>query len=79
MRGQVPIAHLSRKYPVAVSHQLEIRPVVARDVLDVVGELLPTGKQLFQVAEAARHGLAADIDDPGLRKSSRVSSASTPG
>jgi hypothetical protein len=50
-----------------VSHQLEIGPVVAGNILDAIGELLPSGKQLLQVAKAARHGFASRVDDFGIR------------
>src|ERR1700744_3540778 len=51
------------KYRVPVAHEVQVAAVVARDVLDAVGEVLATGEELFQVAEAAGHGLAADVDD----------------
>src|ERR1700685_2596511 len=41
------------EHAIPMAHQLEIGPIVTRDVLDAVGELLPTGKELLQVAEAA--------------------------
>ena len=50
-----------------MSHQLEIGTVVASDVLNAVGELLPSGKQLLQIAEAARHGLSPHVNDFGVR------------
>src|ERR1700691_1411842 len=53
---------------VPVPHQLEIRAVVARDVLDAVRELLSGGEQLLQIAETAGHGLAAGVDDLGVRQ-----------
>ena len=49
-------------------HQLQISPVVTRDIVDAVGELLSIGKQLFQIAETARHRLTPRIDDPGVRQ-----------
>src|SRR5579872_7490237 len=55
------------KHRVPVSHQLKIGPVVAGDILDATGELLPTGKQLLQVAETARHRFAPHVDDFGVR------------
>jgi hypothetical protein len=43
-------------------------PIVAGDVIDAIGELLPRGEQLLEIAEAARHRLAPRVDDPGIRK-----------
>ena len=56
------------KYRVPVAHQLEVRAVVARDVFQAVGEHLALGEQLLEVAEAAGHGVAARVDDPGVRQ-----------
>src|SRR5262249_7270182 len=56
------------KRGVPVLHQLEIGPVVAGDVLDTIGKLLSTRKQLLQIAEAAGHGLASRVNDPGVRQ-----------
>src|SRR5262249_11240505 len=53
---------------VPVSHELEIGPVIPGDILDAVGELLALGEQLPQVANAARHGIAPHVDDPGVRQ-----------
>src|SRR5215471_13283221 len=44
-------------------HQVEICAVVAGYVLCAVRKLLAAGEQLFQIAEATRHGLATRIDD----------------
>src|SRR6266404_5100429 len=54
-----------RQYRVPVRHQLDVGSVIPADVLEAVGELLTRGKQLLEVAEAAGHGVAARIDDPG--------------
>src|SRR5580692_10692200 len=53
---------------VPVRHQINIHAVVAADVIDAVGKLLPRGEQLLQVAEAARHRFAPCIDDLGVRQ-----------
>src|SRR5262249_49925348 len=53
---------------VPMSHELEIGPVIAGDILDAVGELLAVGEQLPQVAETTCHRIAADVDDPGVRQ-----------
>ena len=45
-----------------------VHPVVAGDVLDAVGELLPEGEQLLEIAEAAGHRIAPRIDDLGIRQ-----------
>jgi len=60
--------HLASKGVVPMRHQLEVGAVIAGDVFDAVGELLPRGKQLLEVAEAAGHRLAARVDDPGVRE-----------
>src|ERR1700678_2332970 len=60
--------HPPRKYRFPVPHEVEVRAVVARDVRDAVRELLPGGEQLLQIAETAGHGLAARVDDPGVRQ-----------
>ena len=43
---------------VPVRHQLEVGPVVTRDVLDAVGELLALREQLLEDAETTAHRLA---------------------
>src|SRR5882724_1666794 len=60
--------HPSRQHLVPMPHQFQVGPVVARDVINAVGELLPLGKQLFQVAEATCDRLAPRVDDPGVRQ-----------
>src|SRR6516225_6170257 len=55
------------KNGVPMSHQVKIGPVVTSDVVDAVGELLPPGKQLLEVAEAAAHGFTPRIDNLGVR------------
>ena len=55
---------------VPVPHQLKICAVVTRDVLDAVGEFLPLGKKLFQIAETAGDWLTPCIDDTGVRAAS---------
>ena len=54
------------EYAIPVPHQLEIRSVVARDIIDAVGELLALGKQLLKIAETARHRFTPRVDDPGI-------------
>src|ERR1700675_2975835 len=56
------------KHCVPVSHELEIGPVIAGDILDAIGELLTFRKQLPQVTETARHGIATHVDDLGVRQ-----------
>ena len=51
-----------------MSHELEIGPVIAGDILDAIGELLTFRKQLPQVTNTARHGIAAHVDDFGVRQ-----------
>jgi hypothetical protein len=51
-----------------VSHRLEIGRVVARNVADAVGELLPAGKTAASGCLTARHGLAPHIDDLAFRQ-----------
>src|SRR5258708_15272414 len=58
----------SRQHGVPMIHQRKVGSIVARDVLDAVGKLLTGGKQLLEIAEAAGHGLAARVDDPGVRQ-----------
>jgi hypothetical protein len=41
-------------------------PIVAGDVIDAIGELLPRGEQLLEIAEAARHGIPSGIDNLGV-------------
>src|SRR5207302_8867348 len=57
-----------RQYRLPVGHDVDIRPVVAPDVLEAVGELLSRGEELLEVAEAAGERLAAGVDDPRLRQ-----------
>jgi len=51
-------------------HQLQIGPVVPRDILDAVSELLSGGEQLLEVAEAAGHRFAPRVNDPGVGQKS---------
>src|ERR1700722_5928349 len=60
--------HFPRQRLVPVLHQVEIRPVVPRDVRDAIGELLSVGKQLLEIAEAAGHRFTARVDDPRVRQ-----------
>src|SRR3984893_16566726 len=55
--------HASRQHLVPVSHELEVRTVVTRNVIYAVSELLAIREQLLEVAEATRHRLATRIDD----------------
>src|SRR2546429_7154775 len=57
-----------RQHRVPVGHDVDIRTVVAPDVLEAVGELLSRGEELLEVAEAAGERLAAGIDDPRIRQ-----------
>ena len=59
---------LSGKNIIPMPHELQIGSIVARDILEAVGELLPLREQLLEIAEAARHRLAPRIDDPGVRQ-----------
>src|SRR6185312_15095816 len=54
---------LAGQHHVPVSHQAHVGLVVAADVIEAVGELLPAGEELFEIAEAAGHRLTARIDD----------------
>jgi len=47
-------------------HEFHIHPVIASDVVDAIGELLPGGEQLLVVAEAAGERVSARIDDLGV-------------
>ncbi|MGC2460837.1 MAG: hypothetical protein WA446_07690 [Steroidobacteraceae bacterium] len=55
-----------REHAIEVLHQLEISPVIARDVLNAAASLPPVGEQLLQITEAARHRLAPGIDNTGV-------------
>src|SRR5438874_12665130 len=57
-----------RQYRVPVGHDVDIRTVVAPDVLEAVGELLSRGEELLEVAEGAGERLAAGIDDARVRQ-----------
>src|SRR5580658_11015272 len=57
-----------RQHTVPVAHELEVGAVVARDVVDAIGELLALREQLLEIAEAAGHRLAPCIDDAGIRQ-----------
>src|SRR5260370_5648844 len=57
--------NLSREREIPMFHQLQIGPVVPRDIFDAVSELLPGGEQLVEVAEAAGHPLAPRGDERG--------------
>ncbi len=59
--------HFARQRLVPMLHQLEVSAVVAADIFDAVGELLPTREQLLEVPEAAGHGLTARVDDLRIR------------
>ncbi len=48
---------------VPMAHQFQVGAVVARDVVDAVGEFLALGEQLLEVAETAGHRLTPGIDD----------------
>src|SRR5215469_2119936 len=54
------------KHVIPMTHELEVGAVVPRDVLESIGECLALRKELLEVAEAAGHGLAAYVDDPGI-------------
>src|SRR5882757_2384765 len=56
------------QHVIPMPHQLQIRAVVAGDVVYAVSELLPLGEQLLQIAEAARDRFAPCIDDLGSWK-----------
>src|SRR5258708_3354902 len=58
----------SRQHGVPVIHQLKVGSIIARDVIDAVRKLLTRCKQLLEIAETASHGLAARVDDPGVRQ-----------
>src|SRR5215475_13213511 len=58
----------SRQDPIPVTHQLEIRPVIPRDLLDPVAELLSPRVKLLEVADAAGKWLAPNVDDPRIRQ-----------
>src|SRR5215831_3267326 len=60
--------HPSRQDPIPVTHQLQISPVIPCDILDSVAELLSSCVKLLQVADAAGHRLAPDVDDPRIRQ-----------
>src|SRR5207302_8778372 len=57
-----------RQHRVPVGHGVDIRTVVAPDVLEAVGELLSRGEELLEVAEGAGERLAAGIDDARVRQ-----------
>src|SRR5450631_4088409 len=58
--------HPSRKREIPMLHQVQIGPVISRDIFDAVGELLSGGEELLEVAEATGHRLAPRVDDPGV-------------
>src|SRR5215470_9558136 len=60
--------HPSRQDPIPVTHQLQIRPVIPRDLLGSVAELLSFREKLLEVADAAGHRLAPDVDDSRIRQ-----------
>src|ERR1700676_1310790 len=60
--------YLSRQDRVPMRHQLDVGSVIPADVFEAVGELLTGGKQLLEVAETTGHGIAARIDDLGIRQ-----------
>ena len=55
--------HLPGQHGVPVIHHLDVVAVVKPCIREVVGELLALGKQLFETAEAAGHGVTARVDD----------------
>ena len=58
--------HATRQGMVEMVHELDIGAVIAADVFEVVGEGVPVGVELLEVAEAAVHRIAARVDDPGI-------------
>ncbi len=56
--------HPPRQQVVPVSHEVEVGAVVAGDVVETIGEfLVGRAEQLLEIAEAAGHRLAPDVDD----------------
>src|SRR5260370_21089717 len=55
--------HPARQHRIPMLHECEIGAVVAGDVIYAVNELLAARVQLLEVSEAARHRLAAGVDD----------------
>ena len=51
------------QYLVPVRHHRHIGAVVAADVTQAVGKLMPGGEQLLEVREAAVHCIAPRVDD----------------
>src|SRR6266513_3023542 len=56
------------KHVIPMRHELHIHPIIAGDVFDAVGELLPGSEQLLIVAEAAGDCVSARVDDLGVRQ-----------
>jgi hypothetical protein len=46
---------------VLVLHEVQVGPVIKSNIVDAVGELLSIGKQLLEIAEAARHWRARGV------------------
>ena len=59
---------LAGEHGVPELHQLNIAAVVTPDILKAVGEFLTGGEELLEVGEAAGEGLAARVDDLGIRQ-----------
>src|SRR5258705_2176018 len=71
IRHDVLVLHpedLARQHRIPVRHELDVLTVVARDVLDAVGEFLAVREQLLEIAEAARHRFAPGVDDLRIRQ-----------
>jgi len=49
-------------------HQLKVRAVITRDVLDAVGKLLSIGKELLQITETAGHRFTPRVDNARVRQ-----------
>jgi len=67
--NDVLILHLqnfARKYGIPVSHEVDVPFVIAADLFEPIGKLLPLGKQLLKPRERARHGIASRVDDFGI-------------
>ena len=60
--------HAPRQRRVPVLHQLEVGPVIARDVIDAVGKFLAARIELLEVPKAAGHRLSARINDRRSRQ-----------
>ena len=49
-------------------HQFDVAAVISPEIVEAVRELLPVREQLLEIAEAAGQGVAARIDDLGVRQ-----------